>query len=98
MALNESETEKIKLPRQPLAWGMQQWGPVPGTSRIYLMWDGPGSGIYVYVGDPQAQGSLGHRVEHPTADGTYDDLKSAQKAVDAFVEAGRVSWTSGAFD
>jgi hypothetical protein len=93
----EDRTE-IKLPRIPLAWGATVWGPVPGTSRIYFTWDGPGSGIYAYVGDPQTQGPIGHRVQHPAADGTYGTLKEAQKAVDAFVEIGRASWTSGAFD
>ena len=84
--------KKIKLPRQPLAWGAQLWGPVPGTERIYLMWDGPGSGIYVYVGNPQEPGTLpGHQVQHPSANGTYDKLKDAQAAVDAFV--GIASWT-----
>lgn len=88
--------EKIKIPRRPLAWGMQVWGPMPGAERIYLLWGGPGDRIYVHVGDPSVPGSMpGRQVEHPSANGTYEKLRDAQAAVDAFVAIGIASWSHG---
>jgi len=71
------------LPRRPLAWGMQQWGPLPGTTGMYLLWDGPGSGLFLVCGD-------GHHkpIEHPTANGVYNTVKAAGAAAQSFAAAG----------
>lgn len=73
-----------KIARQPLAWGMTRWGPLPDTEDLFLFWDGPGAGIYLEhgAGGPQA------RVRHPSASGEYATPMEAQRAVDAFVAAG----------
>ena len=73
-----------KIARQPLAWGMTRWGPLPDTTDLFLFWDGPGAGIYLEKGAGGDQA----RVRHPSAAGTYDTARQAQAAVDAFVEAG----------
>lgn len=72
--------------RHPLAFGMTKWGPLP-DSRGWLLWDGPGSGLYFHAGDPSQSGSLGTRVRHPSASSTYDTIKAAEAAVFAFVAA-----------
>lgn len=80
--------EKIKVQRRPLAWGMQQWGPLPGTGGMFLIWDGPGAGIYMHVNDQLP----GNRVRHPSASGTYETVKAADAAVQEFVRIGIKSW------
>jgi len=70
-----------ELSRRPLAFGMQEWGPLPGTAAT-LFWGGPGDGLYFVTG--------GHhkRIVHPSASGTYDTVKAAGKAAQAFAAAG----------
>lgn len=75
--------DAIKVARQPLAFGITRWGPLPETADLYLFWGGPGDGMYLTKGD----GSPHKRIEHPSASGTYDTVKHAQAAVDAFVAA-----------
>jgi len=73
--------------RRPLAFGITKWGPLPGTGDMHILWDGPGCGLHLYASDPE-RGGLGQRIRHPSASGTYDVLREAQRAVDAFVAAG----------
>lgn len=77
-----------KVDRHPLAFGITKWGPLPETANIWIMWDGPGSRLYLYSGDPETQASPGQVISHPTADGTYQTVAEAERAVTAFVEAG----------
>jgi hypothetical protein len=80
----------VKVPRHPLAFGITYWGPLPGTAAMHIMWDGPGSGLFLYGGDPSAAGTpQGRRIEHPSASGTYATAREAEKAVAAFVAAGQ---------
>lgn len=76
--------DAIKVARQPLAWGMTRWGPLPETADLFLFWGGPGDGLFMVQGE---SGSSWKRIEHLSASGTYDTVKHAQGAVDAFVAA-----------
>ena len=71
----------------PIAFGMTKWGPLPGTRDMWIMWDGPGSGLSAYEKDPEKPGALGHPIRHATANGTYQTVAEAEKAVAAFVVA-----------
>ena len=73
----------MKLQRHPLAWGMTEWGPLPDTTSLYLFWGGPGDGLYL------KSGNVERRIHHASASGTYDTLRDAEKAVNAFVAAGQ---------
>lgn len=77
----------MKIPRHSYAIGATSWGPLPDTEDAHIMWDGPGSGLYFYprYSDITAPHM---RIRHETANGTYDTLKQAEKAVYAFIEAG----------
>ena len=68
--------------------GMEIWGPIPGTTA-HILWGGPGDYLQYFARDPASPQSEAHgqRIEHPAANGTYDDLTAAQNAVDAFAEA-----------
>jgi hypothetical protein len=70
--------------RQPLAFGMTRWGPLPGTTDLFLFWGGIGDGIYLHKGDDGPH----KRIRHEAAAGAYDTAKAAQRAVDAFITAG----------
>ena len=73
----------VRVARQPLAWGMTRWGPLPETADLFLFWGGPGDGLYMTKGEDGPH----KRVEHRAASGTYDTVKRAQGAVDAFIAA-----------
>lgn len=75
-------------PRHPLAFGITYWGPLPGTDAMYVQWDGPGGGLYLYAGNPESAGAPGMRVRHPSAGGTYDTTREAERALAAFIAAG----------
>jgi hypothetical protein len=75
-------------PRHPVAFGITWWGPLPGTGAMSVQWDGPGSGLYLYAGNPETSAVPGMRVRHPTASGTYATLREASGAVGAFIAAG----------
>lgn len=77
----------MKLRRHPLAWGITSWGPLPGTEDLHVMWDGPGSGLFLAKGDPGAV-ELRKPIRHPSASGTYQTLREAEKAASAFAAAG----------
>lgn len=74
----------MTVQRQPLAFGMTRWGPLPATTDLFLFWGGPGDGIYLHKGNDGPQ----KRVRHQSASGTYDTARQAQRAVDAFITAG----------
>lgn len=79
----------VKLPpRHPLAFGITYWGPLPGTASVHVQWDGPGSGLYIYPGDPARARVPGMRIRHDAASGTYATLREAEKALAAFIAAG----------
>ena len=80
----------MKLQRHPYAMGITSWGPLPDTENMYIMWDGPGSGLYLYPHDPDLASSaaLGMRIRHTSASSLYGTLKQAGKAVHAFVAIG----------
>jgi hypothetical protein len=73
--------------RHPLAFGMTKWGPLPGTRDAYLLWDGPGAGLYYHAADPDkpGQAAAGRRVRHQSANGEYATVKAAEAAVFALV-------------
>ena len=70
-----------KLQRHPLAFGAQEWYPLPGTATAKLFWSGPGDGLYIVINDVHG------RIRHPAADGEYRTVKAADKAARAFVAA-----------
>jgi hypothetical protein len=67
--------------RQPLAFGAQKWGPIPGT-KSWLMWGGPGDKMMF------TSGVVWQEIRHPTASGTYQTVKEADAAAQAFVRTG----------
>lgn len=75
-------------PRHPVAFGITYWGPLPGTDSMFVQWDGPGSGLYLYPGNPEAARVPGMRIRHDSAAGTYATLRAAEKALTAFIAAG----------
>jgi hypothetical protein len=77
--------------RHPLAFGMTKWGPLPGTGDMWIMWDGPGAGLYLHATDPckPSQVAAGIRVRHPAASGDYDTVRSAEAAVFALAASYR---------
>ena len=81
---------KRLVQRHPLAWGMTMWGPLLGTEDMWILWDGPGAGLYLHAADPSkgGNGNLGIRIRHASASGTYGTAAQAEKAVNAFVQAG----------
>ncbi len=54
-------------------------------SALEVMWIGPGGGLH--IGTPRRPGGITTPIRHPSADGTYNTLKEAQKALDAFIAA-----------
>jgi hypothetical protein len=78
----------LKLQRHPLAFGITYWGPLPETAGMYLMWDGPGSGLSLYASDPAVRGALGNPVRHRSASGPFTTVRAAEKAAHAFAAAG----------
>lgn len=74
--------------RYPLAWGMTKWGPLPETRDMWIVWDGPGTGLQLYARDPDKPGVLSKRIEHPSASAVYDTVDAAENAVNAFIRAG----------
>lgn len=55
---------------------------IPGSASE-LLWLGPRAGIF--FGEPRRPGGVITRVEHPSADATYDTLAEATAAVAAFI-------------
>jgi len=74
-----------KVPRQPLAFGMQKWGPLPDTDHLFLVWDGPGG--HVYLTDDRKPAVAGLPVRHPSLRGTFDSLRDVERGVSEFVAA-----------
>lgn len=79
---------KRLVQRHPLAWGITKWGPLPDTADMWILWGGPGDVLELFTGDPSKMGSHGRRIQHDTASGTYATVAQAEKAVNAFVQAG----------
>ena len=73
-------------PSQTGPTGLIVWR-IPDTG-LEIMWPGPGAGLF--VGAATTPGGAVTRIEHPSADGTYDTRKDAQRAVDAFLAAAKV--------
>lgn len=84
-----SPVSAVKLQRHPLAFGITYWGPLPGTEDMYIQWDGPAGGLYLYKGSPETPGAQGIRIRHESASGTYGFVNQAEKAIAAFVAAGQ---------
>lgn len=72
---------KVKARRQPLAWGITRWGPLPGTADLFLFWGGPGDGMYMAKGENGRQ----RRIMHRTMTGPYQTVGEAERAVGAFL-------------
>jgi len=76
---------EIKVPRRPLAFGMWEWGPLPGSS-MRITWDGT-------LGNPAGArllfgvGNTWRPITHPAASGVYQTVKDADAAVQAFTAA-----------
>jgi hypothetical protein len=66
------------VPRSPLAFGMWEWGPLPGTTGR-LFWDGPGRGLDLVVNDHHKP------IEHEFGRGPYATVKEADADAQAFV-------------
>jgi hypothetical protein len=76
-----------KLMKRPLALGLTRWGPLPGTTDLFLFWGGPGDGLHLEKGADGAQA----RVRRASGCERYDTARQAQRAVDAFVTAGELT-------
>ncbi len=83
-AIRDYGDQAAMMRRQPLAWGMQEWGPLPGSALLYLFWGGPGDGLELHH---KGSGSM-QRVQHETARGPFQTVKEADTAARAFVRAG----------
>lgn len=70
-----------KVNRQPLAFGMTRWGPLPETMDLFLFWGGPGDGLFLEKGMDGPQ----KKVESASGRGPFTTLKQAQAAVNAMV-------------
>jgi hypothetical protein len=64
--------------------GLTTWGPLPGTGTMHILWPGPGSGLFLVMGQPNAPGSQMTRIEHVSASGSYGTRTEARTAVRAF--------------
>jgi hypothetical protein len=67
--------------------GLTTWGPLPDTGIMHILWPGPGSGLFLVIGQPDTVGVPMTRIEHPSASGSYDSRAEARKAVHAFIAA-----------
>jgi hypothetical protein len=67
--------------------GLTTWGPLPGTAIMHILWPGPGSGLFLVIGQPEAADVPMTRIEHRSASGAYDTRAVARKAVHAFIAA-----------
>jgi hypothetical protein len=56
---------------------------------MYVMWDGPGTGLTLYASDPTVRGAPGRPIRHPSASGPFATLRAAEKAAHAFAAVGR---------
>jgi hypothetical protein len=89
LAVNPVPGPAPKLPqRHPLAFGITYWGPLPGTADMHVQWDGPGSGLYLYAGNPETAVVPGVPVRHESASGTFGTLREAEHALARFIAAG----------
>jgi hypothetical protein len=77
----------MAVARHPLAFGITKWGPLPGTADMHIMWDGPGSPLYLHATDPERSQVPGRRIEHPAACSTYQTVRAADRAVQALAAA-----------
>lgn len=77
-----------RLRERPYPTGLTVFGPVPGADLTFVMWPGPGSGLFLVIGDPDTTEAGMARIERPSADGTYDTQVAARRAARAFIEAG----------
>lgn len=66
--------------------GLTLFGPLPDTRDWYLMWPGPGARLSLAIRPFEVSGTT-TRVDHPTANGVYDNRKDAREAANAFVVA-----------
>lgn len=83
-ARRKYEVQAVRVPRQPLAWGMQEWGPLPGTEDAHLMWEGPGNGLD-FLG---SGGAPAIPVRHPVGAGPFQTLREAERAARRFIAIG----------
>ncbi len=67
--------------------GLTTWGPLPGTGTMHILWPGPGSGLFLVIGQPDTAGSQMTRIGHASASGSYDTRTGARRAVQAFIAA-----------
>ena len=65
--------------------GLTTWGPLPGTAVMHILWPGPGSGLFLVIGQPDTAGVL--MTMHPSASGSYGTRTEARRAVHAFIAA-----------
>jgi uncharacterized membrane protein len=70
--------------REPLAFGITLWGPVPGAAKgSRIMWDGPGSGLSWQVAAGQRM-----PIRHRAVAGPYQTLREADRAARRFIAIG----------
>lgn len=67
--------------------GLTTWGPLPGTAVMHILWPGPGSGLFLVIGQPDTAGVPMTRIEHASASGSYGTRAEARSAVHAFIAA-----------
>jgi hypothetical protein len=72
---------KRPIARSPLALGMTQWGPLPGTTDALIVWHGVNLGLFLHV-----HGTM-TAIKHCSANGIYRTVEEAETAVFAFVAA-----------
>jgi hypothetical protein len=64
--------------------GLMLW-PIVGAEGASVIWLGPGAGLFLGLNATDPEGQM-VRIEHRTADGTYDTPLEASRAAHAFVE------------
>ena len=71
-----------ELRREVSPTGLTLWRH-PDMGSLSIMWAGPGARLW--IGQCTVPGGAVSTIEHPSADGAYDDRASADRAVRAFV-------------
>jgi hypothetical protein len=83
-ARRKYETPAARVRREPLAFGITLWGPIPGANPASrIMWDGPGSGLYWQV-------PTGQRlpIRHRAIAGECQTLRDAERMARRFIAIG----------
>jgi hypothetical protein len=83
--MTENEQIAAKVQRRPLAWGAQEWGPLPDTENLFVQW-WPSEGLsLVNKAAIDPSGQMRPIVGYA---GPFERVVEAEAAVRAFITAG----------